>query len=363
MPSSAADTTDAVLLFSGDQIAREMLYPEFEAILDGFVPVPEYAGQSVKAVFAVIDGQLNITALVFFVIDFDTRGIADPRWNLPLYQLIEQASRGPDLGAGPVRLVCFSQCPVAWQQNFLWDPQMEPGRNSFVLLRKSVRRNRLGLVVRGPDPEEQAQAARQRARAEEKQASAQQLKRQLHEHYSQEMRDRLAGMLKEQRLRITTLTNHHTRQMEKLQQEHQQRLQAYRDKVRQLQQHNGELRERLEAAKDDYDAQVQKIEAMREYFSHKLKAAHEDENLQLQTLQENYEMELAARVHSATGELEERLEMREMELLYRHQQEAVGAGRRPAAQPPGPGRHQFRGLPSRGGSAHGSGFPDVPVPG
>jgi len=200
---------------------------------------------------------------------------------------------------------------------------MEPGRNSFVLLRKSVRRNRLGIVVQGPDPDERAaQAAQNKAEAREKQATAQQLKRQLHEHYSQEMRDRLAGMLKEQRLRITTLTNQHARQMEKLQQEHQSRLQAYRDKVRQLQEQKGEISERLEAAKESYDAQVQKIEGMREYFSHKLKAAHEDENLQLQTLQENYEMELAARIHGATGELEERLEMREMELLYRHQQEA-----------------------------------------
>lgn len=331
MPSPSQDSTEAIFLFSGDQIAREMLYPEFEAILDGFVPVPDYAGQSAKAVFATIDHQLNIQALVFFVIDFDARGMADPRWNLPLHQLLEQASRGPDLGAGPIRLVCFSQCPVAWQQNALWDPQMEPGSNSFVLLRKSVRRNRLGLIVRGPDPEEvarrEAHKARevkraQQARESRERASTQQLKRQLHEHYSQEMRDRLAGVLKDQRLRITTLNNQHRRQVEELQQDHQRRLQAYRDKVRQLQEQNADFYERLEEAKERTDAQVQKIEAMREYFTHKLEAAHADDSLQLQALQENYEMELAARVHSATSELDERLEMREMELLYRHQQEA-----------------------------------------
>src|SRR5690625_6101944 len=45
------------------------------------------------------------------------------------------------------------------------------------------------------------------------------------------------------------------------------------------------------------------------------------ENSQLHALQENYEMELAARVQAATTELQERLDMREVELFYRHQQE------------------------------------------
>lgn len=314
MATSISEHTEAVYLFSGDKLAREMLYPEFEAVLDGFVPVPEYANSTAKAVYLTISPQLTISAVVFFVIDFDAKGMADRRWNLPLQQLIQQASGGPDLGGGPIRLVCFSQCPVAWQQKHLWDPQMEPGRNSFVLLRKAVARNRLGLVRSEPEPapEKEPEIAPQ---------AAQQLKKVLHEHYSQEMRDRLARMLKEQRLRITTLANQQTRKIDKLNREHQQRLQAYRDKVKQLQAQNGELTQRLETLKENFDAQVQKIEGMREYFSHKLKAAHADEHLQLQTLQENYDLELAARVHSATSELEERLEMREMELFYRHQQE------------------------------------------
>lgn len=318
MSSRPPEHTEAVFLFSGDTLAREMLYPEFEAILDGFVPVPEYAGTTAKAVYARIDGRLNLSALVFFVIDFDARGMADPRWNLPIDQLLQQASRGPDLGAGPIKLVCFSQCPVNWLQNQLWDPQMEPGRNSFVLMRKAVRRNRLGLVVREP---EETEGPASKETVVDKQ-STQRLKRQLHEHYSQEMRDRLARMLKEQRLRIATLSSEQARKVDALQHEHQQRLQAYRDKVRQLQEQKSELTRRLDALKENFDAQVQKIEGMREYFGHKLRAAHQDESLQLQALQENYELELEARVQSAVSELEERLEMREMELFYRHQQES-----------------------------------------
>ncbi len=316
MAPPISEHTEAVFFFSGDQIAREMLYTEFEAILDGFVPVPDYAGHTAKAVYLTINPQLQISSLVFFVIAFDARGMVDNRWNLPLQQLVEQASRGPDLGAGPIRLVCFSQCPVAWQQTHLWDPQMDPGRNSFVLLRKAVARNRLGLVKYEPEPE-----------ADKRDGSiahgdAQKLKKALHEHYSQEIRDRLARVLKEQRLRITTLNNRYTRKIDGLNQEHQLRLQAYRDKVRQLQEQNSELTHRLETLKDNFDAQVQKIDGIREYFSHKLKAAHADEDLQLQALQENYDMELETRVQNATAELEERLSIREMELFYRHQQES-----------------------------------------
>ncbi|WP_347331292.1 hypothetical protein [Marinimicrobium locisalis] len=314
MATPISEHTEAVYLFSGDKLAREMLYPEFEAVLDGFVPVPEYANRTAKAAYLTISPQLTISAAVFFVIEFDARGLADRRWNLPLQQLIQQAGQGPDLGGGPIRLVCFSQCPVAWQQKNLWDPQMEPGRNSFVLLRKAVARNRLGLVrtESEPAPKKEPDIAPKAAR---------QLKKVLHEHYSQAMRDRVARLLKEQRLRITTLANQQARKIDKLNREHQQRLQAYRNKVRQLQAQNSELTQRLETLKANFDAQVQKIEGMRDYFSHKLKAAHTDEHHQLQALRENYEMELAARVQGATSELEERLEMREMELFYRHQQE------------------------------------------
>lgn len=302
---------EAVFLFAGDAISREMLYPEFEAILDGFVPMPEHAGGTAKGVYLHIDGQLCITAAAFFLLNFDATGRADPHWNIPLQQMLAMAAKGPDLGVGPIKLVCFSQCPVEWQQKNLWDPQMEPGKNSFVLMRKAARANRLGLVV------QETPASAQAAQAK----SQRQLQQKLHQHYSQELRDRMAQMLREQRLRVTTLNSRQTKNIQKLQLEHQRRLQLYRDKLRELQEQNQELSRRHQLLLEKFDTQVQKIEGMREYFSHKLAAAHEDESSQAQALQENYEMELAARIQAATAELQERLDMREVELFYRHQQE------------------------------------------
>ncbi len=311
MSPDRAEQTEAILFFSDDQIAREMLYPEFEAILDGFVPVLEQAGTTAKAAYLRIDEQLCITAMVFFRVDFDAAGMVDQRWNIPLQQLANTAAKGPDLGAGPITLACYSQCPIEWQQKNLWDPQMQPGRNSFVLARKAVRRNRLGLMVREKPVSPKV--------VEEK--SHEQLQQRLHQQYSQELRDRMAHMLREQRLRITTLNNRHERRIQTLQQENQKRLQLYREKIQQLQEKNAELNHRHETLRENFDAQATKIEGMRDYFSHKLKAAHMDESSQLQTLQENFELELAARIQSATNELQERLDMREMELFYRQQQE------------------------------------------
>lgn len=312
MPPDRPEQNEAILFFSDDQIAREMLYPEFEAILDGVVPVPEQAGTSAKGAYLRIDEQLCITAMVFFRIDFDAAGAVDQRWNVPLQQLAGTSAKGPDLGAGPINLACYSQCPIEWQQKNLWDPQMQPGRNSFVLARKAVQRNRLGLKVRAKPVSPKV----------EEDKSHQQLQQKLHQQYSQELRDRMAHMLREQRLRITTLNNRHERRVQALQQENQKRLQLYREKIQQLQEKNAQLNHRHETLRVNFDAQTTKLEGMREYFSHKLKAAHLDESSQLHSLQENFELELEARIQSATNELQERLDMREMELFYRQQQES-----------------------------------------
>ena len=305
--------TEAVFFLEGDKIAREMLFPEFEAILDGFVPMPASAGKKVKAVYLVINNQLKITAAVFFVLDFDDQGNVDARWNLPLTQLVEQAGRGPDLGGGPIRLVCFSQCPQAWLRTQLWDPSMQPDSNGFAQLRKAVEQNRLGLVVSGvPEP------SPRKAESERHQDLAQRL----HQHYSQAMRDRLAGMLKDQRLHIATLRNAQQRQLQALQRDHQQRLQAYRDKIRQLQAQQGELKTAYETLCEDHRAQAQKIEVMRDYYSNKIRAAQQDETQQLLAMEEHYQGELNRRLEEVQSELKERLDMREMELFYRHQQES-----------------------------------------
>lgn len=325
MSNSPTEQLEAVFLFQEGQISRELLYPEFEAILDGFIPVPDYANASAKAAYVQVDHSLCVTGIVFFLLGFDAKGMVDRRWNVPLRQLIEAAGAGPDMGAGAIRLACYSQCPVAWHQKNLWDPLMQRGNNSFVAMRKAVKANRLGLIVKPPVIEEVKPVApvvglRSLQEVEQEQLA---LEQKLHDHYTQELRDKMAMLIKEQRLRIATLMNQQQTKFHGIQHEHQQRLLAYQQKHQQLEQQNKELVERNRHLKDSLDVQATKIEGMREYFAHKLKAAQQDESSQVQVLQENFSLELDAKIRAATAELREMLDMREVELFYRHQNESA----------------------------------------
>lgn len=318
MQLESAEVIEAIMLFGETQITRELLYPEFEAILDGFIPVPDFNAATAKAVYVRINANLHVTAAVFFLLDFDEKGIANRRWNIPLQQLAEASGRGPNLGAGAIQLACFSQCGIELQQKNLWDPHMEPANNSFAVLKKAVKNNRLGLHFRPSGQERQDKGDISSSDSGTKLA----LQSQLHEYYAKELRDRLAGELKQQRLRISTLSAKHKEVVALLQKEHQQRLRAYQEKLQELENANADLELRNKNLKENFDVQASKVEGLREYFSHKLKAAQLDENAQLAELQENFSLELELKVQAATAELRERLDMREVELFYRFQNES-----------------------------------------
>lgn len=324
-PSTA--NFEAVFLFDHERVARELLYTEFEAILDGFIPIPDFAGASVKAAYIQVGSGLAVTGLVFFLISFDEQGMVDRRWNVPLQQLLGSAGTGPDMGAGAVRLVCYSQCPVAWHQKNLWDPSMQVGNNSFIAIRDAVKANRLGFVVKAEKPAARSsrdaivpnQVLSEEVLAREQAA----LEQRLHDYYTAELAKQIELLTNEQTLHIATLMNQKQAKLHGLQQEHQKRVLAYQEKLQQLAQENKELAERNQTLKETLDIQATKVEGMREYFAHKLKAAQQGESSQIQLLQENFSLELDAKIHAATAELREMLDMREVELFYRHQNEST----------------------------------------
>lgn len=325
MFASDAEFSEAVLFIEGNRVSREMLYSEFEAVLDGVVPMNALAGQTAQAVYLRVNQQLQIIAAVFFRIDFDADGNADRRWNLPLQQFADHSARGPDLGAGPIRLACHSQCAIAWQQRNLWDPDMSPGRNTFLLLRKTINNNRLGLPYREPEKDppmlaDQVEVASAMKEAREKEIEAR-LGQQLRRQFQQEFRDHMARLLKEQRLRILTLNSRRKQEIQQLQLTHQQRLQEYRYQLEKRQRDLQLLQRRNEELKETVEGQATKMEGLREYFEHKLRAQM-DESSQLKVLRQNYEAELDAKVQAAVLELREKLQLRDIELMYRSEQEA-----------------------------------------
>ena len=112
----------------------------------------------------------------------------------------------PGPGAGPIRLACRSQCPVSWHQMHLWDRSLAPGKNDLVLVRDAAKRNALGLLVEEDAPvvlgerlqvaaEDRWQAPDPARDEADKQA----------EQKEQEHRLKTAQLIKQQRLRISTL--------------------------------------------------------------------------------------------------------------------------------------------------------------
>jgi len=105
---------EAVIFMGHKKVLKEMLYSEFEAVLDGVVGEPEFQNQTCHAVYLKIDMRLNILGAVFFLIDFDTDGNPDRRWNLPLAQLVDTAPMSASLNGKSIGITCRSQCQIPW---------------------------------------------------------------------------------------------------------------------------------------------------------------------------------------------------------------------------------------------------------
>lgn len=301
-------------------ISKEMHYSEFEAVLDGYVPAAEWKNRTVNAVYAEIDSKLRVRTALFFTVGFDDKGAVESRWNVPLGQMVNNAQRGPDLGAGPIRLVCASQCPIKFFQEFLWDPDMRAGRNQLQIIKKAAERNKLSIQFRdNPDEEQITQGRSGSLNAEllEKRIS-----QELRKEYAKEFRDHMAQMLKDQRLRTATMMNDSQKTIASIKVDNGNRIEEYRATIEEKNRIIDEERGRNVVLKETIDGQAKKIEGLREYFEHKLEKIEGRGAEYVNVLRDNYVAETEAKIEVATTELKEMLQMRDVELMYRNEQEA-----------------------------------------
>lgn len=111
----------AVFFYQKKSIGLQLLVEEFESVLDGFAPLPDFSSQRVEAVYTEIRADQSIESAVFFCIDFDATGLPDPSWNVPFEQLSRQASPYLD-DLRHYRVCSLEQCSVPWHQKSLWQP-------------------------------------------------------------------------------------------------------------------------------------------------------------------------------------------------------------------------------------------------
>ena len=310
-------TVEAVLFFNDAGICKEMLYPEFEAVLDGLVSMPEFADQQMRAVYVLVNARLQIRAAVFFYLDFNEDGSADDGWNIPLRNLAERTGRGPDLGAGPIRLACRSQCPVSWHQMHLWDPELTRERNHLLMLRDRIRRNQLGLLVEEDLPPAVSPEHLQVV-AEDTWYAPEAAKVRRDEKLEQEQRLKAAQLIKQQRLRIANLERQREMELGKLRDlaaQQQARLQQENAALRHelLEQEQAMARLRAELA-----AQAEGFQGKREEMGRQLRELEHNSRLEAEAARAQFEHETQAQVAAAVAEYQEQIAIRDVELAYRN---------------------------------------------
>ena len=136
--------SEAVFFFDGGEIAEEMHFADFEACLAGDAKLEAFAASVVSGMYVVIGTGLAIRGVVCFTLGIDENGETDSSFSVPLQHLASVAGDGPDLGAGPIRLACRSQCPVSWHAHNLWEPEGDGDANPLAQAQSVVRSNRLG---------------------------------------------------------------------------------------------------------------------------------------------------------------------------------------------------------------------------
>lgn len=313
-----SEKAQAVLFFGKESISKELLYPELEALLDGFVPLEEWANTSQKAVYVEFNYEFNVMAAVFFTMKFDAKGAVDPSWNLPLLDMARTTAKGPDLGAGPIHIACASHCPIAYFKDWLWDPDLRPQSTHFKQIQKALKRNRLGVHFRagqGGDQEIPGLTAKEAQRLE------MHFSQHFSKQYEQTMREQMAQLLEGQRSRIAAMTSDKDQVVEAVRAEYAQKLQVLQSQLEERDAALQDLEKRNQELRVTVDGQVQKIEGLREYFEHKLRRSQGADADSIDAVRARLEDQLNAKVASVTAELTELLKMKEVELLYRAEHE------------------------------------------
>ena len=302
---SERDKAQAVLFFGKEGIVRELLYNEFEALLDGFVPLEEWSGRTVKAAYVEINSKFCVTAAVFFTVSFDDSGAVEASWNIPLMDLARTSTTGPDMGAGPIHIACASKCPVAFYKKWLWDPEAA----HLKLMDKPIKRNRMGIHFKKEESDTLPGQGGGNVSIS------------LGVDYQKELKAQMDQLLKEQRSQLSNLVSDKDNAVKEVRLEYAAKLESLQQILQDKDAQLHEAEKRNEELKQTIDGQVQKIEGLREYFEHKLERAQGNEQEVIDSLKTHYEAETEAKLNSVTKELSDLLKMKEVELVYRIEHE------------------------------------------
>lgn len=211
-------------------VAMEMRFCDFEALVDGGGTLEQFAASVARAAYAVVGTGLAVQGIVFFQFKVDEEGRIDPAFNIPLRYLMDNAGGGPDLGTGPIRLACRSQCPVPWHSKNLWEPSNEGEENPAQQLQKAIWRNRLGLKPTSFVTNTVAENfVLEDARSEQRQLEAR-----LTDAFGTEGKVNLESMIRQNSDQLTKVSTKYRSDLEQQQQMYLEQIRGCRDEIQKL---------------------------------------------------------------------------------------------------------------------------------
>jgi hypothetical protein len=217
---------EAVFFFEGDDVASEMTYGEFEALLNGAATLEQFAASVARAVYVVVGTGLAVRGAVCFIIKVDEEGRADPEFRVPLRHLVRHAGPGPDVGGGgPIRLSCKSQCSVSWHASNMWEPEGEGDNFAIHKVQRAVWRNRLGLKLTKTD-EVPVEPSQEGLRAEKEQK--------IDKAFGDEGRVSLPQFIRHHSHNLEAVTRKYRADLEQQQQIYLDQIRACRDEIQRL---------------------------------------------------------------------------------------------------------------------------------
>lgn len=339
-------STEAIFFFQGNRLVKEMFKSEFDALVSGVIQAEEFQNEKLLAVYAQINDNLLISGLLFFVVRFDMQGQIVVGNKLPIQQLMQDASRGPDLGAGAVRLVSQQQCNAPWFQQQLWEP---PGE-IYGLLIKAVKENRLAIkrdidewlddesfssfeddhipVLKTPASKKAVaethiptlQVASSSAKGNDESIAA--LKQELADIKAQ-MNARLDALkserdeIKEKNAQLAGQFKQKTQeQLEEQKLRFAKELEQKEQSLSALAEQLSQEQQRYQELKQQQSDLAKQFEKEREAMTKRLEQGSSENVKQINELKLAFDRELAAKVENETTEVKQRLVKRDVELFY-----------------------------------------------
>jgi prefoldin subunit 5 len=138
---------EAVFILKDHEVVSGFWLTEFEQHIRHGDALAPFSATTLQAAYVQIGNHRCAESMVLFEIPLqpgaDGEAVARSNWYMPLRRLADSAGRGPNMGAGRIKLACKSQCSISWHAESLW----EPVTSDFMAVRKALRDNRLDQKV------------------------------------------------------------------------------------------------------------------------------------------------------------------------------------------------------------------------